>query len=93
MDAWNVKEDDAVRFLQLATDKARQPVFVHCQHGADRAGAMCAVYRVAVDGWTKQQAIDEMTQGGFGFHSIWSNLITFVNGINVERVKGKAGLK
>ena len=93
MQVWDMKEDDVVRFLQLATDKNRQPVFVHCQYGADRTGAMCAAYRVAVDGWTKQQAIDEMTQGGFEFHSYWTNLITFVNGLDVEKIKGKAGLK
>jgi protein tyrosine phosphatase (PTP) superfamily phosphohydrolase (DUF442 family) len=93
MQAWDIKEDDLVRFLQLATDKNRQPVFVHCQHGADRTGVLCAAYRVAVDGWTKQQAIDEMTQGGFGFHAFWTNLVTFVNGLDVEKIKGKAGLK
>jgi hypothetical protein len=93
MQVWDMHEEDVVRFLQLATDKTRQPVFVHCQYGADRTGVMCAAYRVAVDGWTKQQAIDEMTQGGFGFHPWWQNLVTFINGMDVEKIKGKAGLK
>ena len=93
MQVWDMKEEDAVRFLQLATDKNRQPVFVHCQYGADRTGAMCAAYRVVVDGWTKQQAIDEMTQGDFGFHSFWTNLVTFVNNLDVEKIKAKARLK
>lgn len=93
MQAWNMREDDVVRFLQLATDKNRQPVFVHCQYGSDRTGVMCAAYRVAVDGWTKQQAIDEMTQGSFGFHPWWQNLVTFINSMDVEQIKGKAGLK
>jgi protein tyrosine/serine phosphatase len=92
MAAWAPKEADLVRFLQIVTDKNRQPVFVHCQHGADRTGAMCAAYRVVVGGWTKQQAIDEMTQGGFDYHTIWTNLITFVNGLDVEKIKNKAGL-
>jgi protein tyrosine/serine phosphatase len=89
---WDVKQDDIVRFLKIVTDKNRQPVFVHCQHGADRTGVMCAAYRVAVDGWSKQQAIDEMTKGGFGFHSIWTNLIVLVKNLDVEKVKIKAGL-
>ncbi len=92
MAAWAPKEADLVRFLQIVTDKNRQPVFVHCQHGADRTGAMCAAYRVVVGGWTKQQAVDEMTQGGFDYHSIWTNLVTFVNGLDVEKIKNKAGL-
>jgi protein tyrosine/serine phosphatase len=92
MQTWEVKEEDVVRFLQIVTDKNRQPVFVHCQHGADRTGTMCAAYRVAVGGWSKQQAIDEMTKGDFGFHSIWKNLIAVVNNLDVEKIKIKAGL-
>jgi protein tyrosine phosphatase (PTP) superfamily phosphohydrolase (DUF442 family) len=93
MKTWDVNEEDVVRFLQIATDKNRQPVFVHCQHGADRTGTMCAAYRMAVDGWTKQQALAEMTQGGFGFHAIWTNLIQFIDGLDVEKVRAKAGLR
>jgi len=88
---WHPEEEDVVRFLQIVTDKTRQPVFVHCQHGADRTGTMCAIYRVAVNGWTKQQAIDEMTKGGFGFHSVWTNLPKFIEKLDIKKVK--AGLK
>ena len=90
---WDPEEKDVIRFLQIVADKSRQPVFVHCEHGADRTGTMCAIYRVAVDGWSKQQAIDEMTNGGFGFHSVWSNLPKFIEKLDVEKVKAKAGLK
>lgn len=90
---WDLKEEEVVRFLRIVADKKRQPVFVHCQHGSDRTGTMCAVYRVAVDGWTKQQALDEMTEGGFGYHSIWTNLPKFIKKLDIEKVKEKAGLK
>lgn len=93
MNAWHVEEEDVVRFLRIATDKARRPVFVHCQHGADRTGVMCAAYRVVVDGWTKQQAIDEMTKGGFNYHSVWTNLPKFIEKLDVEKVRAKIGLK
>ena len=93
MKTWHAEDEDVVRFLQIVNDKARQPVFVHCQHGADRTGTMCAIYRVAVDGWTKQQAIDEMTKGSFGFHAIWINLPKFIEKLDVEKIKAKAGLK
>ena len=93
MTTWNPKEADVVRFLQIVTDKARQPVFVHCQHGADRTGMMCAIYRVTVDGWSKQQAIDEMTKGGFGFHPIYTNLPKFIEKLDIKKIKAKAGLK
>ncbi len=90
--AWDVNEDAIVRFLRVATDKSRQPVFVHCQHGADRTGTMCAAYRVIVDGWTKKEAVNEMTKGGFGFHSIWFNLPRLVEKLDVEKVRKKLGL-
>jgi protein tyrosine phosphatase (PTP) superfamily phosphohydrolase (DUF442 family) len=93
MKAWHPTQDEVVRFLQIVGDKRRRPVFVHCQHGADRTGTMCAVYRVVIEGWTKQQAIDEMTKGGFGFHSVFTNLPKFIEDLDVEKVKEKAGLK
>jgi protein tyrosine/serine phosphatase len=90
---WAPKDEQVVRFLKIVADKTRRPVFVHCQHGADRTGTMCAIYRVAVDGWTKRQAIDEMTAGSFNYHSVWTNLPKFINKLDVDKIKNKAGLK
>ncbi len=92
MRAWHPEEEEAVRFLRIVTDKERQPVLVHCQHGADRTGALCAVYRVAVQGWTKEEAIREMTEGGFGFHTVWMNLPEWIRDLDIDRIKKRAGL-
>jgi len=83
---------DVVRFLRIVTDPNRTPVFVHCQHGADRTGTMCAVYRVAVQGWSKDEAIEEMTKGGFGHHPIWKNLVEFIRELDIDQIKRAAGL-
>ncbi len=93
MKAWHAEEEDAVRFLKIVTNPKRSPVIVHCQHGADRTGTMCAVYRVAVQGWSKEEALKEMAQGGFGFHGIWENLIQWINGLDIEKIKKRAGIK
>lgn len=93
MKAWHPEEKEIVKFLQIATDESRQPVFVHCQHGADRTGVMIAVYRIAVQGWTLDEAIQEMTEGPYGFHSIWQNLITFVRELDIEEIRERAGLE
>jgi protein tyrosine phosphatase (PTP) superfamily phosphohydrolase (DUF442 family) len=90
MNPWNPTEARIVQFLRVVTDPKQQPVFVHCEHGADRTGLMCAIYRVAVCGWTKEDAIKEMTRGGFSFHSIWMNLPKFVQELDVETVKKKS---
>jgi protein tyrosine phosphatase (PTP) superfamily phosphohydrolase (DUF442 family) len=91
-EAWDPDWDEIVRFLRVATDERRQPVFVHCQHGADRTGLMCAVYRVAVCGWSKEEAIREMTGGGFGFHKIWDDIVPYIQKLNVEKLEKDARL-
>jgi protein tyrosine/serine phosphatase len=50
----------------------REPVFVHCQHGADRTGCMIGIYRVQVQHWTFAQAWPEMRRYGFNPH--WTKL-------------------
>jgi len=92
MKAWHPEDEDVVRFLRVATDPARMPVFVHCKHGADRTGVMCALYRMAVQGWSSEEAVEEMREGGFGHHEIWANLRDYVRGLDVEEVKRRAGL-
>ena len=92
MKAWHAEDEEIVRFLRIVTDRSRTPVFVHCQHGADRTGTLCAIYRIAVQGWTKAEAIREMTEGGFGFHEGWRNLIEYIQGLDIEAIKRRAGL-
>jgi len=92
MEAWHAEEKEIVRFLKIVSDPKRRPVLVHCQHGADRTGTMCAVYRIAIQGWSKEEAIKEMTKGGYGYHSIWRNLLNYIRKLDIEKVKEKAGL-
>lgn len=87
MQAWDPEHDEVMQFLRIATDKDKQPVFVHCQHGSDRTGTMIAVYRIIVDGWTKDKALNEMTKGPFGFHKVWKGLPKFINDLDVEKTK------
>jgi protein tyrosine/serine phosphatase len=91
--AWHLESIDVVRFLRIICDSNATPVFVHCMQGSDRTGAMCAVYRVTVQGWSKEQAIEEMTKGGYGYHSIWCNLPGYVRKLDIEKIKQQAGLK
>jgi protein tyrosine/serine phosphatase len=89
---WHPEEEDAVRFLKIATDTNRQPVLVHCQHGADRTGTLCAVYRIAVQGWSREEAIREMRQGGYGFHPIWKGLPEWILKLDIDRLRQQAGI-
>lgn len=90
---WHPERQDVVRFLKIATDPARGPVLVHCQHGADRTGTMVAIYRVTVQGWSKAEATREMTEGGFGFHEVWVNLIPWLEKLDIDAIRQEAGLR
>jgi protein tyrosine/serine phosphatase len=90
MKAWHPEIKEAVRFLKIVTDPKRTPVLVHCQHGADRTGTMCAIYRVAIQGWTKEEAMREMREGGFGFHEVWKNLPKWFKKLDIEAIKKQA---
>jgi protein tyrosine/serine phosphatase len=93
MKAWHPERKEVVRFLQIATNPKWTPVLVHCQHGADRTGTMCALYRIAVQGWTKKAALREMTEGGFGFHEVWENLPEWIQELDIDSIKKDAGIK
>ena len=90
--AWEGEDDEVIDFLKVIGDAERRPVFVHCQHGADRTGVMCALYRMAFENWSAHEAIQEMTEGGYGFHEVWQNLIDYVRAVDVDGLKTEARL-
>ena len=52
--------------LTLIEDPTNQPIFIHCQHGKDRTGALVAEYRID-HGATAKEAIAEMRH----YHNSW----------------------
>lgn len=71
---WNAPADAQVaEFLSLFADP-KQKVFVHCRFGEDRTGVFVAAYRMAVQQWSAQQAIQEMHF--FGFNAFWHHAMT-----------------
>lgn len=89
---WHPEDEDVLQFLRICADTNNAPIFVHCQHGADRTGTMCAIYRMVFCGWTKEEAVREMTEGGFGFHSVWQNLLQYLDKLDVEALRRKLKL-
>jgi tyrosine-protein phosphatase SIW14 len=72
------KKKKFTRFLEIVSNPSNHPVFVHCKHGADRTGAAVAIYRIKIQNWAVEEAINEMVYGGYNFHRIYSNLKKFV---------------
>jgi hypothetical protein len=54
---------------------------------------MCAVYRIAIQGWTQEEAGKEMTEGGFGFHGVWANIAPWINKLDIGKIKRQAGIE
>jgi protein tyrosine/serine phosphatase len=69
-------DEELKRFFEVVLDPAHQPVYIHCAFGKDRTGTMAAAYRLEVDGWTADEALQEME--AFGYHNIYRDLINFV---------------
>jgi len=66
------------KYLDIIKDESNYPIFVHCQFGSDRTGVAIVLYRIYIESWSVDDAINEMVNGGFGFHKIYGNLINFV---------------
>ena len=61
--------------VNILADPQDQPVFVHCEFGKHRTGAVVAIYRVKNCGWTEWTARDELKRwGGFDAHAWWPSL-------------------
>lgn len=55
---------EVLRSLRQAQSHGR--VLIHCKHGQNRTGLIAAMYRVIYQNWSKEQALAEMRNGGFG---------------------------
>jgi len=82
--AWHPEDEDVVTFLQVVKDPAHQPVFVHCQHGADRTGMMVAAYRIMEQGWSVEDAAKETHN--FGFHKMFKDIQKYLKEFDRERL-------
>lgn len=75
----------ALRAIQAA--EAKGPVLMHCKHGSDRTGLMAAMYRVVVQGWSKEDALNEMTQGGFGDSTHFKDGVRYLMQADADKLR------
>ena len=79
-------EQQVLKFLNIVIDKHRQPVFVHCDSGRDRTGAMIAMYRVVVCGWSIKQAYNEAKSLGFWPYRGDAELKRFIHQLKDKKI-------
>ena len=66
--AWHCpfpRDEIFARFLNLVKENPDRKIFVHCRLGDDRTGMMIAAFRMSRQGWTAEQAMNEMYAFGF----------------------------
>ncbi|MBS1957317.1 MAG: dual specificity protein phosphatase family protein [Cyanobacteria bacterium SZAS-4] len=68
--------EQIAQILRLMEDPQNQPVYIHCKQGADRTGAIIAIYRMTHDGWSIDKAYEEMRH--FGFNTSYGELLQAV---------------
>jgi protein tyrosine/serine phosphatase len=57
-------EPELKLFMDTVQDPAAQPVLVHCEVGRNRTGYAIAYYRIAVQHWTFEAALEEARHFG-----------------------------
>lgn len=91
MRAWNPKYEDTVKVMYLLNpnnpDTNKKPILIHCYHGADRTGMMVALYRMVYQNWEREKALNEMLNGGYGYHSMWKDIVTFIKIVDIEQLR------
>jgi len=92
MSAFGLRDDRVLQALRILADPSNRPVVIHCQQGADRTGALVALYRVVVQGWTKEEAIREMNEGGYHHSSLFVNLDQYVQRADVGALRKALGI-
>lgn len=75
----------ALRAIQEA--EANGPVLMHCKHGSDRTGLMAAMYRVVIQGWSKEDALNEMTLGGFGTSNGFKDGVRYMMRADIDKLR------
>ena len=90
INTWAIRDRhviEAMRSIRAAEQEG--PVLLHCLHGADRTGMMIAMYRMLYQDWPRDKAIDELKNGGYGYHAVWKNIERYLSRVNVEGIRAR----
>jgi protein tyrosine/serine phosphatase len=90
---WRIGDEHVIEVMRMLKKTENGPFLIHCQHGADRTGLMSAMYRVLEQGWTPDEALKELVDGGYGYHSMWKNIVKYLQSVDVEKLRGEIASK
>ncbi len=87
-DAFTDKE--IIKALQVIAS-SQKPLLIHCKQGSDRTGVVIAMYRIIFQGWSKEQALNELQNGGYGFHDQYTNIPSYLKNVDIDKIKHALG--
>ncbi|MFP5390976.1 MAG: tyrosine-protein phosphatase [Gammaproteobacteria bacterium] len=88
INTWAISDRKVAAALKaIRTAEQDGVVLLHCQHGADRTGLVSAMYRILFQGRSKADAWEELKHGGYGYHSMWRNIETYLRVVDLDAVR------
>jgi protein tyrosine/serine phosphatase len=88
---WRIDDKHVIEVMRMLKNAENGPFLIHCQHGADRTGLMSAMYRILEQGWTPEDALKELVDGGYGYHSMWKNIVRYVRSVDADKLRAAIG--
>lgn len=84
---WRIDDKHVIEVMRMLKKPENGPFLIHCQHGADRTGLMSAMYRILEQGWAPEDALKELVDGGYGYHSMWKNIVRYVRSVDADKLR------
>jgi uncharacterized protein (TIGR01244 family) len=90
INTWAIRDKHVIETMRsIRSAEQDGPVLLHCLHGADRTGMMAAMYRMLYQGWPREKAIDELKNGGYGYHAVWKNIEKYLRRVDVADMRAR----
>jgi len=67
MSAQSMPPPEVLAAVIQTLQTAEYPILIHCKSGADRTGGTSAIYRMLINGWPREQAMNELSPIYFHF--------------------------
>lgn len=90
VNTWSIGDRHVVQTMRAIHAAERHgPVLLHCLHGADRTGMMVAMYRMLYQHWPRERALDELRNGGYGYHAVWKNIERYLSRVKLDVIRAR----
>lgn len=88
MHADRVSDDEILQALRtVRAAQAQGPVLIHCKHGNNRTGIVAAMYRITFEGWSREAALAEMQNNGFGTEDDMTEAVHYLQRADIDAIR------